>query len=297
MKPLLFSFLLSFSILAQAQNWCPPGVQWTYTDYGFDYYGYSEWTFEKDTVVDGQPCQKITGKEYTQTINPTTFSPEYTYARNDTVFSFIEGFGFHPIYFFNAVLGDTLNYFAPYSGYDTILKMVVDSVAIAVINGDSLRYYRAIPQVTSPFGIYPQSLEVVERFGALNNFLIPFFDCTGLADGTLFELRCYKDDSLSQYRMDTTIACDYLYNSISQLEQNNNITLYPNPATNQLNISIEGHTITQYQILDFTGKLVRSNQAANSELSIDVSELAQGVYLLRVQLSNGQYAMRRFINE
>jgi hypothetical protein len=300
MKPLLLSLLLSFSFLVQAQNWCPPGAVWHYDVAALVAGGYSTFTYEKDTLLDGEACKKImvSGRYYP--VDPTNNQdPLFTFQRNDTVYYHYAG-SFRPVFFWGAQLGDTIQYFNnEIFNCDSIVQLLVDSVGTTVINNDTLRFYRTInvggdtANTTNP--IYPHQILAIERLGAVNAFPIPFYLC--YTDGNDYNLRCYSDSTFALYQTNPAIDCDYLYNSISQLEQSNNITLYPNPATNQLNISIEGQTIAQYQILDYTGKMVLSNQSNNSDLSIDVSELVQGVYLIRLELKNGQYAVRKFTLE
>jgi hypothetical protein len=291
MKPLLLSLLLSFSFLAQAQNWCPPGAEWAYKTQCPELNGHASLWYEKDTIVGMQPCKKIVGYEsYLGSINSYVINI-YTFERNDTVF-FYDNSSFWPIYFFNASLGDTLlfeNQNDPVC--DTVLSMLVDSVAIVSVNGENLRYYRAHYIGNNPPNLETFSMQVMEKYGALDNHLLPLIVCDGAADPCYYTLGCYND---SIFNLDSTISCRYFYSKVEDTKLNVEFTLYPNPATNQLNISIEGQAIAKYQILDFTGAMVISNQADNSELSIDVSQLAQGMYLLRVQLSNGQYVVRKF---
>ncbi len=62
------------------------------------------------------------------------------------------------------------------------------------------------------------------------------------------------------------------------------VNLYPNPVQDQLFIELENETVNQVSIIDFSGKVVKSiSQISNS---IDVSELAKGVYILKVETNN-----------
>jgi hypothetical protein len=68
--------------------------------------------------------------------------------------------------------------------------------------------------------------------------------------------------------------------SISEVE-NAKVSLYPNPVTNVLNIEAEG--IQEVNVLDVNGRTVMT---ANSN-RIDMSDLANGVYFVRVITANG----------
>lgn len=61
-----------------------------------------------------------------------------------------------------------------------------------------------------------------------------------------------------------------------------NVAIYPNPTTSILNINAEG--VQEVSVLDMNGRTIMSEQNANT---IDMSELANGVYFVRVITNNG----------
>ena len=60
------------------------------------------------------------------------------------------------------------------------------------------------------------------------------------------------------------------------------IALYPNPTTSILNIAANG--VKEVSVLDINGRTVMTEQNVNS---IDMSELANGVYFVRVITNDG----------
>jgi hypothetical protein len=82
---------------------------------------------------------------------------------------------------------------------------------------------------------------------------------------------------------------------INSLTQNSTIKLYPNPVQNQLFIESEKGQIIEMNILDISGKEIRSI-TNNNVNNIDVSELTQGVYILKVTTENG-ISTNRFIKQ
>jgi len=65
-----------------------------------------------------------------------------------------------------------------------------------------------------------------------------------------------------------------------------NISLYPNPTSNILNVKSDEDLTGDISILDITGKLVYSQSVINSKLvNIDVSSLTKGLYF--ITLTNG----------
>jgi hypothetical protein len=65
--------------------------------------------------------------------------------------------------------------------------------------------------------------------------------------------------------------------------QNNTLSVYPNPAKNQVIIANDG-TLNNIQIFDLSGKLVRT-EAVNgrNNVQINISGLAEGMYIIQAQ--------------
>jgi len=90
------------------------------------------------------------------------------------------------------------------------------------------------------------------------------------------------------------------------------LLVYPNPAKDELRItniplqifeevapqSGDGVVINHIEIYDMMGRLLKSEISnLKSEISIDVSGLAKGIYLLKVTYHNQQYQMVKFVKE
>jgi len=73
----------------------------------------------------------------------------------------------------------------------------------------------------------------------------------------------------------------------------NQIRLYPNPSSSQLNIT-SSEALEKISIIDLTGKTIRT--IVNPSNSIDVSELSKGLYFLQVHSKNG-ISNKRFVKE
>jgi len=74
----------------------------------------------------------------------------------------------------------------------------------------------------------------------------------------------------------------------------NNLSIYPNPVQNQLFIESSDKQITELIIFDITGKIIKSI-GYNTKI-IDVSDLNQGVYMLKVATDKG-VATQRFVKQ
>jgi len=75
-----------------------------------------------------------------------------------------------------------------------------------------------------------------------------------------------------------------VWNNVFSLEKNMQITYYPNPVQNSLNIKIESKELINknLEIYDINGKLLKTMQISNNTITIDVSDLETGVYYLRL---------------
>ncbi len=69
----------------------------------------------------------------------------------------------------------------------------------------------------------------------------------------------------------------------------NKFILYPNPANNQLIVEFKMNGEKELQIMDMKGSLIKSLtlNAEQSRLEMDVSNLMEGTYLIKV-LTNGR---------
>ncbi|MFT4662068.1 MAG: hypothetical protein ACI8XB_002356 [Patiriisocius sp.] len=71
-----------------------------------------------------------------------------------------------------------------------------------------------------------------------------------------------------------------------------NLEVYPNPATNLLHIKY-AHDVERINITDMNGQLVLENSKNIS--SIDISNLQEGIYLLKVVGQSGQSSVKRIV--
>ncbi|MGI9192470.1 MAG: T9SS type A sorting domain-containing protein, partial [Chitinophagaceae bacterium] len=77
--------------------------------------------------------------------------------------------------------------------------------------------------------------------------------------------------------------------------QNGNISVYPNPATDLINLSMNlnaASSVVSFELVDMTGKVVMTETRKNiSTLNrqININGLANGTYLLKVQTDKGVY--------
>ena len=70
---------------------------------------------------------------------------------------------------------------------------------------------------------------------------------------------------------------------------NNTFAVYPNPATNFINVSSSNSKVTSVSMADINGRIVKQNSYDNvSNVEINISDLASGVYLMKIKSANGE---------
>ncbi len=75
------------------------------------------------------------------------------------------------------------------------------------------------------------------------------------------------------------------------------LNVYPNPATSEINISIEGENINDYEIFIFN-VLGKEQKIVQSNSIISVSELASGIYFITATSKDGkQRFIEKFVKE
>jgi hypothetical protein len=83
---------------------------------------------------------------------------------------------------------------------------------------------------------------------------------------------------------------------VLNIYKNQAFSIYPNPASNKLNIKFEGNVPQNLiaHIYDSKGSLIKSETIVGNE--IDINNLAQGLYLLTIE-SEGKRYRSKFVKE
>jgi hypothetical protein len=78
--------------------------------------------------------------------------------------------------------------------------------------------------------------------------------------------------------------------------KNNTISIYPNPATDMVNVSIaDWSKVAAVRIMDINGKVVL--QAADASKGIQLGNIATGNYILQVEQTNGDIASFKIVKQ
>lgn len=106
---------------------------------------------------------------------------------------------------------------------------------------------------------------------------------------TIFFGTSRKQNSDTVFVDDVSLS-DYKVNLIKS-NLNNLILIYPNPVKGQLTVELkvsDGETIKQISIVDMLGKVVRQQEGSFNKQEINVEDLENGIYTVRVHTSKRQ---------
>ena len=122
-----------------------------------------------------------------------------------------------------------------------------------------------------------------------NIYLAGWFNSPSLAfDTTMLKT---SEGSYFLVKLKDTLT---ITNVPSLLNKNNGLTVYPNPATNDL--TIESSQQATMEILNIQGQTIMQQQLQQGKTNIDISWLAKGVYILRLY-SNDKTEVARIVKK
>ncbi len=73
--------------------------------------------------------------------------------------------------------------------------------------------------------------------------------------------------------------------------------IYPNPAVgNKINIIVENpDQVASFQIINATGQAMTTEQLSNRNNTVDISDLTNGVYIVKIAYKNDTYQIEKLI--
>ncbi len=302
MKILFLNFALIFvSIQLFAQEFAPVGAEWHY-DEQFAFSGninYMKFTSEKDTLINGQICKKIT-KRHKIGCNERP-EIEYLYTSNDTVFFLDTIFNeFQILYVFSANQGESWNIKIEDENLDIDTIIVnVDSTSITNINGFNLKTLYVTYHKQAEYTYESDySSTIIEKIGDVK-YMFNWNPWENIAcdDNWTQGLRCYYDSLIGSYSTNIADSCEYTYiwTEIKDTKNTNDIfKIYPNPTSNFINIETDNNTNYSIEILDITGKLVYSTKTASNK-KIKLNNFNSGIYLLRIKDNDNIISSKKII--
>jgi hypothetical protein len=155
----------------------------------------------------------------------------------------------------------------------------------------------------APFGEFTRNLSnkseklvLADAFGNIIDYVeyqdsIPW---PPAADGTGPYLQLVDvnlDNSLASSWVDS-----YQYAGINKTPADMNLGLFPNPAKSSITVQLSGQAIRSYEISDLLGQRMIRAEGINSKMvTIDVSQLMPGTYMIRADLADGSEIVRKIM--
>lgn len=84
------------------------------------------------------------------------------------------------------------------------------------------------------------------------------------------------------------------FTSTTELEKGELINISPNPTTGQLNITADD-VLIKYELSSINGQLIQQQKLNSNSFEMDLSSFKNGLYLLRVQNINGEWAVKKVV--
>ncbi|MEO8588777.1 MAG: T9SS type A sorting domain-containing protein [Flavobacteriales bacterium] len=264
--------LIFFQGITFAQSWCPPGATWTYTySNGWTTEGYARFTYIGDTIISSLPTQVIAmHTEGTEFGSPFThdYDPYFTTVDADLV-SIWTVAGFDTLYFFGAAPGDHWELTAEDGGQSQV-QVIVSDTGTTIVGGLSLHF------------LVLGNDTIVQRFGSLYQFMLPWINFTTDAAGG--PLRCYSDVDISYSALWWGYGCSSFMGASEQTSVVKDV--FPNPGTDDFTMQLPSgyHAIT---MRDALGRLVLTQNVAGGTTVVDASSFAPGAYMVTCIAANG----------
>lgn len=292
MKKLIFILLfLSCLTTLFGQQWAPVGSKWTYSDFSWGYpFSNSPRVIESvaDTTILGKECRVIEGNcACGFFVNRT-----YMYSENNKIYLFNDSTqSFHTLYDFSVGVGGTWTIVPP-NPADSF-KVVVESVYSQIIQGVSYNIQQ-IRNLNSG-DVWEFNGKVAEGIGNINYCFFPQY---AVCDPFSGRLRCYDDTKNITYF--DTIPCDSTIYGLS-VDNNyleNDVAIYPNPATSTLFIELNNLQFSSYSIEIFSlfgQKVISIGETTNKKTEISLENLSKGMYVVQIMDEKGNYYIKKVI--
>ncbi len=260
--------------------------------------GYEKYEIVGDTILAEKVAKIVAVDRVYYDGRTEDWSDEYIYEVNEKVY-FWNDSTFELMYDFNLNVGDTLDVSIENYHCDSVTPLIVVSISVINVNGKEL----TIQDVSSTIyikDIYGGSDEnynfrIIENVGIANSFI---FDPACIVDDNFayIGLRCYTDSQVTYksewwQRWYSEAACDSLINDpttgIEYISSESNISLYPNPAGDIINISTDV-AIGEIIVYSLLGKQLDHLIIIERNPTINLETYTNGIYFLNILLTDGK---------
>ncbi len=192
---------------------------------------------------------------------------------------YIEGL----IYDFGVSIGDSIEALNVYLNSNDILKFVVTQVDSVLLLDEYRKRIVLYEYINEKEEIWIEGLG--SYFGILNSCN----DSYGAVCGG-YDALCYKESNTLVYQNETYETCYYSVTvGLNPVKKEGTFTVYPNPAKDLVTINFPSDGKREIEIWDFSGKKVVKNLFLYKIISLNLQEVDNGVYFIKVLDNNNYY--------
>ena len=220
-----------------------------------------------------------------------------------------------PHYLYDTICGNDSVYFAgayfdtsgiySHIGCDSsvILTLTVNTLPVVTFSWDSLAMLNNVSYVIQDTAVWcmsPNQFVLIGGYPSSGHYF-----GNGISNDTLYGYQAFQypyngeRDTIVYWYTDnnncsnsaTGILIAEMCEGIHEINADNSIGIYPNPATTELFIKAENFRPEQLRLYDISGQVIR---AGKFEPKIDISQLSSGVYFIEVKAGN-EVARKRFV--
>jgi hypothetical protein len=139
----------------------------------------------------------------------------------------------------------------------------------------------------------------VMNYTSFDGFILNFRNNPKFQSADQFPLEAVNLDEFDSIIVQSNGCIKKLGTGLTQEEEvagSQLVSLFPNPASNSLNISTQDVQIISYRIIDQTGKLL-ANSKVDGEIKfqVPIHSLLSGIYLIDLKTQDGGNVLRRFV--
>ncbi len=298
MKQLLTFILLTCSLGATAQKYVPfptANTKWIQREgKGDTTPAYSVIGMLNDSVVIGGNTYRKLYKSYNRVFGPTNYiggmredGAKHVYYYNATTGTE------HLVYDFSLNVGDTIK--DPMTATAVGVISYIDSVNISGVYHKRFNFGLLATGALWTGGTWIEGVGNSSLGGLLGSPMVqPTCDCAT-------ETICASDNSSFKYDNTKYLAlgCEKVLETQALPVDRAGVTVVPNPLTGNGHLFISGKaSYSKVTIYDMTGRVIRSTAIGNeNSVALSRSEFNTGLYLYRLENSDGNTASGKFVVE
>ncbi|MEN9700610.1 MAG: hypothetical protein RLZZ301_1808, partial [Bacteroidota bacterium] len=239
---------------------------------------YLSLTASGDTTIDGHLCTKLQLNQTPGCLDNQAV--KFTYYSNDTVYFYDQVLNtYQTLYNFSAAVNDSWDIRVPDNFGEDTISVRIDSVDIVNINGiDLKRQFVTYSTHFTDIQDFDYQSVVIERIGDLHYLFNLNPEWSYTCDASFIAgLRCFEDANTSQFSTGISPSCTHIAFAGTNELATPQLTIFPNPSSDYLEISNPEKSVFTYQLFNLSGQLIQQGSTTDT---IDLTAVKTGFYTI-----------------